>query len=78
MNSEEARLLAVEHFSREGGGGISLEAQDLPPPGVYGFDPEGWETFRVIERDVFRVGGDKYVAVNLTTKEVRPLGIIGE
>ena len=78
MNSEEAKLLVIEFLRRENRGHTFVEAHDLPSPGVYMFDPEGWVTFYVIDKTVFRVGGDEYVAVNITTKEVRSLGIIGD
>lgn|GEM_PF-2470071 len=78
MNSEEAKLLAIEYFRRENRSQITVKEHDFPSPGVYGFDPEGWVTFIVIDKTVFRVGGDEYIAVNLTTAEVRSLGMIGE
>lgn len=78
MDAEETRLLAIEYLRREKPGQITVKEHDLPSPGAYGFDPEGWVTFCVIDEAVCKVGGDEFIAVNLTTKEVRSLGIIGD
>ena len=78
MDSEEANLLAIEYYRQENRNHITVEANELPHPGAYGFEPEGWVTFSVVDETVFMVGGDEYVAVNLATKEVWSLGIIGD
>jgi len=78
VDSEEAKLLAIEYFRLENRNHITVEEHELPPPGAYGFDPEGWITFSVVDKTIFKVGGDEFVAVNLTTKEVQSLGIIGD
>jgi TPR repeat protein len=74
----EAKQLANEHLCAKDRRGATVEAREMPPPGAYGFDPEGWATFCVIEKYALKVGGDEYIAVNLTTGQVRSLGIIGD
>jgi hypothetical protein len=78
INAEKAKLIALEHLREEGRGNTTVKARDLPLPGVYGFDPDGWATFCVCADVPRGVGGDEYIAVNLTTGEVRSLGIIGD
>jgi hypothetical protein len=74
----DAKLLAIDYLDGEGRGRTTVEVEELPSPGAYGFDLAGWVTFCVIEIEVHKVGGSEYVAVNLSTGEVRSLGIIGE
>jgi len=49
----------------------------LPAP-AYGFDPEGWELFAVLDKHVTRLGATEYVAVHPASGEIRHLGTLGE
>ena len=78
IDVKRASKLAIEHLCEEYRRSISVRPSDLPDPGVYGFDPNGWAIFVVIDKVPDHVGGSEYVAVNLDTGEARTLGIIGE
>lgn len=78
LSLDEAKERALKFKAERHLESIFLEPAELPQPGAYGFDPEGWAIFVVIERNPMRVGGPEYVAVNYETGEVRTLGVIGE
>ena len=78
VDLNEARKLATVFACEEYPGSFTVTPSDLPDPGVYGFDPNGWAIFVVIDKVPDHVGGSEYVAVNLDTGEARTLGIIGE
>lgn len=54
-----------------------VPVENLASP-VYGFDPEGWDLFAVVDNAVAGVGATDHVAVNRATREVRSLGKLGE
>ena len=78
IDVKRASKLAIEHLCDEYRRSFTVTPSDLPDPGVYGFDPNGWAIFVVIDKVPDHVGGSEYVAVNLDTGEARTLGIIGE
>lgn len=49
----------------------------LPSP-AYGFDPDGWDLFAVLDKHVTRLGAAEYVAIHRVSGEVRHLGLLGE
>lgn len=75
MDIEEAKVAARECLTRKSQSSVRLELREMPGLGVYGFDLEGRAIFLVTETDSWRVGGDEYVAVNITTGEAKSLGV---
>ena len=68
--------LATDHVVEEYRRTVVVQAAQLPDEARYGFDPEGWAIFVVLDR--YQVGSTKYVAVHLETGETRSLGRYGE
>jgi len=78
LDLDGAEKQAIRYLRAKGRSDTTVKARDLPPPGAYGLNPDGWVTFCVIERFPRGVGGDEFVAVNLSTGEVQSLGTIGD
>ena len=79
IDIDQASELAIEHLCDEYRQSITVKPSQLPEPGVYNFDPNGWAIFvTVVDKFPDGVGGSQFVAVNLDTGETRTLGIIGE
>ncbi len=76
-NRVDASELALDFLSRRYRDSIELVPVDALPAPVYGFEPNGWYLFAVIEQRSFRTGGGEYVAVSQRTGEVRDLGRLG-
>ena len=75
---DEASELAKNHVCEEYRRSIEIQSSNAPDPLPYGFDPDGWVWFVVVEKSQLRVGGDNYVAVNIETGETKSFGTIGE
>jgi len=58
----------------------SIEIQPCESPDVhpYGFDPDRWTLFVVIEKFRYGVGASNYVGVNMETGETKYFGKYGE
>jgi hypothetical protein len=79
-NPEESVNRALDFLCHRYRGLIKLEPVDsLPSPDVYGFNPNDWHLFAILERfpSQFLFGGTEYVAVSRSSGEVRYLGRIG-
>ena len=68
--------LATDHVVEEYRQNVIVQAAQFPDAAPYGFDPEGWALFVIVEHD--RVGAAKYVAVHIDTGETKSLGRYGE
>ena len=68
--------LAIDYVVDEYRQTVIVQAAQFPDEAPYGFDPEGWALFVVVDQD--RVGSSKYVAVNMETGETKSLGRYGE
>lgn len=78
MTPSEASALAKDFIcQRYADAHLPVPVATLPGS-VYGFEPEGWVLFEVVERNPTRLGASEYVAVSLSTGEVRSLGYHGE
>ena len=62
-----AEKLSIKYLREKGRSDTTVKARELPTPGAYEFNPEGWATFCVVESVPLRVVGDEHVAVSLTT-----------
>ncbi len=78
MEPEQAIELAKDHISEEYRRSLEIQASESPDPLPYGFDPDGWTWFTVIDNSPLKVGADKYVAVNMETGEAKYFGKLGE
>ena len=76
ITQDEACRIAINGVVSAYEKSLELVPTQLPEPGVYGFDPQGWAVF--CKMDAMRIGTSDYCAVNLTTGEFRHLGRIGE
>ena len=76
MTQDEACRIAINGVVSAYEKSLELVATQLPEPGVYGFDPQGWAVFSRVGG--MHIGATDYCAVNLTTGEFRHLGRIGE
>ena len=77
IHSDKASELAKNHVCEEYRRSIEIQSSKAPDPIPYGFDPDGWVWFVVVEKFRFWVGGDSYVAVNIETGEAKSFGAIG-
>ena len=76
QDMNRAIRLATDHIVKEFRQNLDIQPAELPDVAPYGFDPEGWALFVVVEND--RVGASKYVAVHLETGETKSLGALGD
>ena len=76
MTQDEASRIAIKGVVSAYEKSLELVPTQLPAPGVYGFDPQGWAIFSRVGG--MHIGATEYCAVNLTTGEYRYLGVIGE
>ena len=70
---ELAKNQVCEEYRRS----IEIRPSEPPDPIPYGFNPDGWAWFVVIEKFRFMVGADNYVAVNMETGEAKSFGKYG-
>jgi hypothetical protein len=76
MTTDKIHSIAIKGMVSAFEKSLELEPTQLPEPGVYNFDSEGWAVFGKV--DGYQIGATEYCAVNLTTGEFRYLGRIGE
>jgi hypothetical protein len=69
--------LAIDHVVEEYRQTVIVQAAQFPHDAPYGFDPEGWALFVIVD-DENRLGSAKYVAVNMETGETKSMGRMGE
>ncbi|WKZ12921.1 MAG: hypothetical protein QY320_02765 [Gammaproteobacteria bacterium] len=76
MTDVAAKLLdALAKRYRES---IELVQVDALPAAAYDFDPDGWDLFAVLEKNVTRLGATEYVAIHRVSGEIQHLGMLGE
>ena len=77
VDLDEATQLAIDHVVDEYRQSVVVRACQSPQEAPYGFDPEGWALFVVTDGN-YRVGGDKYIGINMETGETKSFGTMGE
>ena len=75
---EKAIELAKDHICAKYRNSLDIQASESPDPVPYGFDPDGWEWFTVIDNSPPAVGAGKYVAVHMETGDVRYFDKLGD
>jgi hypothetical protein len=78
MQADEAEALVKEFIRKSALDAVELILVDVLPSGTYGVVSDDWLYFLVAEKPPKGVGGDRYIAVNSNTHEVRDLGLLGE
>ena len=76
QDMNRAIRLASDHLVEEFRQKLDIQPAQLPDVAPFGFDPEGWTLFVIVEND--GVGASKYVAVHLETGETKSLGALGD
>ena len=72
MNEQAAKERAQEWLAQAEGARYELNPiEGHPTRPFYNLSPEGWIVFHVRDRQQVTVDGDRYVAVNRTTGEIR-------
>ena len=73
---DHAIQLATEHVVEEYRKTVVVQSAQFPQDAPYGFDPEGWALFVVVDKD--GVGSSEFVAVNMNSGETKSMGRYGE
>ena len=76
QDMNRAARLVTDHLVEEFRQNLQIQPAQLSDVTLYGFDPEGWILFVIVEGD--HIGASKYVAVNLETGETKSLGPSGD
>ena len=76
IDPKKAAELAHDHARSEYGEFLTVQIVDSPDEFPYGFDPDGWTLFVIVEPN--RIGSSPCVGVNTTTGETKSFGRIGE
>jgi len=76
IDPEKAAELARDHARSEYGDFLTVQIVDSPDEFPYGFDPDGWTLFAIVEPN--KVGRDLCVGVNTSTGETKSFASTSE